>query len=314
MKGEFVVETENIGKRLDQILPAVLHVSRSFAQRQVASGHVTVNGKIVPPHYFVKVGDRVAWDIVEEKMEVVSNAALTVPLLFEDDDLLVVDKPAGLVVHQGEGHRQPDTLANWLLYARPAVQGIGDDPLRPGIVHRLDRDVSGVMVIAKTKTMYDHLRGLFDRGEIVKEYEAIVYGDMKKPEEVLTFPLARSRTKGWKIAARPFQRSGYSVQGTDRDEREAITHVVRMQALQHYTHIRALPKTGRMHQIRVHCAAFGHPIVGDTLYANKALHPERAPRLFLHATKLQFTDYNGKKREFVSLPPPIFTEFLSSAS
>lgn len=309
MNGTMVITAEKKGERLDRILPDVLQKSRSFVQRHITDGDVTVNGKTVTPHYFVKAGDVVVWDIAEEKTDVTANADLTVPILFEDDDLLVVDKPAGLVVHQGEGHRGSDTLVNWLLHARPVVRGVGDDPLRPGIVHRLDRDVSGVMAIAKTKMMYNHLRGLFDRGEMMKEYEAIVYGDMKKPEEVITFPLARSKTKGWKIAARPSQRAEYSVQGTD-DEREAITHIVRVEAFQHYTHIRALPKTGRMHQIRVHCAAFGHPIVGDTLYANKALHPERAPRLFLHATTLQFVDYNGNKREFVSRVPSVFTDFL----
>lgn len=282
MNGTLVITEEQKGKRLDQILPGVLHASRSFVQKHVKEGRVTVGGKNIPPHYFVKAGDVVVWDIPEEiKTAVVANADLAVPILFEDNDLLVVDKPAGLVVHQGDGHRGSDTLVNWLLSARPTIQGVGDDPIRPGIVHRLDRDVSGVMVIAKTKKMYEYLRGLFDRGEIVKEYEAIVYGEMKKPEEVLTFPLARSKTKGWKIAARP------SNEEAGEDAREAITHVVRIAALQHYTHIRALPKTGRMHQIRVHCSAFGHPIVGDTLYAHKGLHPERAPRIFLHATKLQ---------------------------
>ncbi|MDO8582106.1 MAG: RluA family pseudouridine synthase [bacterium] len=304
MNGTLIIIAEHVGKRLDQILPTVLSVSRSSVQKHVKEGQVTVNGKTVAPHYFVKVGDHVAWDITEVTTAVIANANITVPILFEDDDVLVVDKPAGLVVHQGDGHRGSDTLVNWLLHARPIVQGLGDDALRPGIVHRLDRDVSGVMVIAKTKTMYDHLRQLFYRGEMTKEYEAIVYGEMKKSEEVLTFPLARSKTKGWKIAARPSNEEG------EEGSREAITHIVRVQALQHYTHILALPKTGRMHQIRVHCAAFGHPIVGDALYAHKGLHPDRAPRLFLHATKLQFTDYNGKKREFVSPAPKIFYEFM----
>ncbi len=328
MNGTLTIIAEQAGKRLDQILPAALHVSRSFAQKHVKEGHITVGGKTVAPHYFVKVGEVVAWDIPDETTTaVVANSDIAVSILFEDDDLLVIDKPAGLVVHQGDGHRGSDTLVNWLLHARPAVAKVpfvatkgtfaepkflGQTNVRPGIVHRLDRDVSGVMVIAKTQAMYDHLRELFDRGDIIKEYEAIVYGAMKKPEEVLTFPLARSKTKGWKVAARPVDARVplVATRGTLADEREAITHIVRIQALQHYTHIRAFPKTGRMHQIRVHCGAFGHPIVGDTLYAHKGLHPDRAPRLFLHATKLQFTDYNGKKREFVSSVPSVFIDFL----
>lgn len=306
MNGELVITNEQQGKRLDHILPDVLHVSRSFVQKHVKEGQVVVNGKTVPPHYFVKVGDVITWNIPEQKTDIIANADLTVPILFEDDDLLVVDKPAGLVVHQGDGHRGSDTLVNWLLHVWPAIKGIGDDALRPGIVHRLDRDVSGVMVIAKTKTTYDHLRRLFDRGEIIKKYEAIVYGTMQKAEEVITFPLARSKTKGWKIAARP------SYQELTEDTREAITHVLRITALSHYTHVHVFPKTGRTHQIRVHCSAIGHPVVGDTLYARNNLHPERAPRLFLHATQLQFTDYNEKKREFTSSLPTIFTDFLNA--
>jgi 23S rRNA-/tRNA-specific pseudouridylate synthase len=167
------------------------------------------------------------------------------------------------------------------------------------------------MVIAKTPTTYTYLTHLFERGEVTKEYEAIVYGIVSQPDVTLTFPLARSKTKGWKIAARPSQRSGYSVQGTDFDEREAITHIVRIGALSHYTHLRILPTTGRMHQIRVHCAAFGHPIVGDTLYAGKTLHPEREARLYLHATQLRFTDPKGNERVFSSPLPETFAHFLN---
>ncbi|MBI4281382.1 RluA family pseudouridine synthase [Candidatus Uhrbacteria bacterium] len=304
MNGTLTITEEQKGKRLDQILPAVLHVSRSFVQKHVKEGQVTVGDKTIPPHYFVKVGDEVAWDIPEQKTDVIANADITMPILFEDNDLLVVDKPAGLVVHQGDGHRGSDTLVNWLLHARPAVKGIGDDVLRPGIVHRLDRDVSGVMAIAKTKTMYHHLSALFASGAVVKIYEAIVYGAVAKAEDVITFPLARSKTKGWRMAARPTGEE--ALEG----EREAITHIMRIASFQHYTHLRIQPKTGRTHQIRAHCAAMGHPIVGDALYARTALHPERAPRLFLHATAVSFVDYNGNKREFLSPLPQTFHDFL----
>ncbi len=318
MNGTLIITEEHKGKRLDQILPAVLAVSRSFVQKHVKEGQVTVGGKNVPPHYFVKVGDAVAWDIPEQTTDVIANATITVPILFEDDDLLVVEKPAGLVVHQGDGHRGSDTLVNWLLHVRPTIKGIGDDVLRPGIVHRLDRDVSGIMVIAKTKIMYEYLRDLFSRGAVAKTYEAIVYGAVAKPEEVITFPLARSKTKGWRMAARPLANEAPTLQeevGVSSplgagSEREAITHILRVASFQHYTHLRIEPKTGRTHQIRAHCLAFGHPIVGDAIYARSALHPERAPRLFLHATTVSFVDYNGNKREFASPLPSAFHDFL----
>lgn len=312
------VTTEESGTRLDHLLTALVSRPRSQVQKIIKEGCVQVNDALVAVHHFLHTGDRVTWTMVERTTNLTPNSTLDIPILFEDDELLVIEKPVGVIVHPAARHPAPDTIVHWLLAHVPTIVGIGSDPNRPGIVHRLDRDVSGVMVIAKTQVMYDHLVAAFTAGTVTKTYEAIVSGQCEKGETIIRFPIARSMTKSGKVAARPTEVApSHYPSGRERtarvvtsDEKDATTRIETMTILPHATHIRAMPETGRRHQIRAHCAAIGHPVVGDTLYATAALHPERAPRLFLHSTHLRFVDPHGVVREFASPLPPAFTEFL----
>ncbi|MDO8625039.1 MAG: RNA pseudouridine synthase, partial [Candidatus Diapherotrites archaeon] len=225
--------------------------------------------------------------------------------------VVVIEKPIGVVAHQGSGHTASDTVANWFVTQHPKAAVVGGDPMRPGIVHRLDRDVSGVMVLAKTQEMYDALVDQFTRGVVQKEYTAIVYGRMDQPHGVINFPLVRSTSKA-KMAAKPSSEQRAKDDERGEDERDAVTEFETMDARQHYSVVKAIPKTGRMHQIRAHLAAIDHAIVGDTLYAPKNHHPKQEERLYLHASTLTIADANGQARTFSSATPTSFAAFLAS--
>jgi 23S rRNA pseudouridine1911/1915/1917 synthase len=299
----YTITDEIAGGRLDQVAPEFVGETRSQVHKAIKAGLILLNGKQVTPHKKVREGDVVTWTMESKEIEMAPNREIDIPVLFEDDTLLVIDKPVGIVVHQGGGHTEPDTIANWLLAHTPAIKDVGPDALRPGIVHRLDRDVSGVMVITKTQEMYETLVDQFSRGVVDKEYAAFVYGHIDNAEGVIDFPLARSKHKG-KIAARPKESAG--------DAKNALTHYETVEAGQHYSHLRVMPKTGRMHQIRAHLAAIDHAIVGDTLYATKEQNPDRAKRLYLHAMQLSFDVLDGSRVTYTSKLPGEFEEFLSA--
>ncbi len=183
-----IVTTEESGKRLDHLLTALLSRPRSQVQKIIKEGCVQVNDIVVAVHHFLHTGDRVTWTIVERTTNLTPNPTLAIPVLFEDDDLLVIEKPVGVVVHPAARHPEPDTVVHWLLAHVPKIVGIGPDAVRPGIVHRLDRDVSGVMVIAKTQPMYNHLIAAFTNGTVEKTYEAIISGQWTKGDETIRFP------------------------------------------------------------------------------------------------------------------------------
>lgn len=306
MQGTLTIGEPYSGQRLDRVLSSFLKTSRSSVQKHIKEGQVTVNAKTVSPHYALRGGDVVAWSFGEEEsIQVVPNATIAIGILHEDEEKIVIEKPSGVVVHQGSGHKESDTVANWLLAHAPDARQVGSDPDRPGIVHRLDRDVSGVMVLAKKQEFFEHLVDQFARNAVEKEYLAIVYGQMTQASGTIDFPLARSTTKGWKIAARPHGDE------SDDNERDAVTHFETIEAKQQYSLLRVVPKTGRMHQIRAHLAAYRYPIVGDRVYAPKSFHPERAERLFLHATEIAFQG-KEKREKYTSPLPEIFQIFIQT--
>lgn len=298
MPHNLIVDPRESGERLDKFL--VRHVegsSRSALQKHIAAGTVTVNGKRTTAHRTLRAGDRV--DVgdttIELQQEPVRPPGPEPTIVYENDDVLVIDKPSGLTVHPGDTTDGP-TLVDWLVSHVPTITTVGDDPtLRPGIVHRLDRDVSGLMVIAKTQRAFNHLKRQFMDRTVKKEYLALVYGIPRTPHGTIDLPIERSRRLHGRMAAKP--------DGTEG--RDAITHYEMIRQVKNSALLRVTIETGRTHQIRVHLKALGHPIVGDTVYTTKPFRHKQQPidRPFLHAAKLTFTDLKGDTLTFESPLP-----------
>jgi len=291
--------------RLDVFLVQHADLSRSQLQKKIKAGHIRVNDKTVKAHHLVHPGDIVSIadpDIAVHREAKVSTAGEP-EILFEDDNYLVINKPSGLIVHGGPGIHEK-TLADWAVAHDPVIADVGDKPKeRPGIVHRLDRDVSGVMVIAKTKAAFDDLKEQFQNHSITKEYLALVYGWLTDQKGRIDLAIARKADKSGLMVARPKSTEGKAAETLFRVERfvKGMT-LVRVQTL-----------TGRGHQIRVHFKAIGHALVGDPLYKTKKLKVQKknAPRIFLHATKLEFDDLDGERKKFESPLPSDLAQFLA---
>jgi 23S rRNA pseudouridine1911/1915/1917 synthase len=264
---ELVVGPEAAGERLDVFLAAAAG-SRAAAQRLIDAGLVLVDGAVRPKRYAVAAGERVRVRAKPAAPEPeVPDAAFGIA--YEDEHLLVVDKPAGVVVHPARGHRA-GTLAQALA---GRIAG-GQDTRRAGIVHRLDRDTSGLLVVARTEAVYVALKDLLRSREITREYLALVEGRPAARTGTIDAPLGRDRRLRMRIS-------------TDTDEpREAVTHFELEQALEGYTLLRVRLETGRTHQIRAHLQAIGHPVAGDPEYGHAGL--LGLPRQFLHAERLAF--------------------------
>lgn len=226
---------------------------------------------------------------------------LELKIISDTQEYLVINKPAGLIAHGAE-HIKEKTLADLILKKYPAIARAGEDKNRPGIVHRLDKDASGLMVIAKTPASFKNLKKQFQERKIGKKYLALVYGQIKKDEGEINFPIRRS-SKGYKMAALPLTNKGEK----SEEGREALTFFRVKKRFINYTFLEAVIKTGRTHQIRAHLAAYGYPIVGDDLYGtnknrikNKKLN---LGRIFLVASELSFKDMSGEKQTFkIDLP------------
>ncbi len=223
-----------------------------------------------------------------------------IKIVTEQPDYLIINKPAGIIVHQGDIPISEPTLAGLLLKQYPELNIVGEDPLRPGIVHRLDKDVSGVMIIARTQDMFEYLKQQFQAHLIYKEYTAIVHGTFTQPDGSITFSIHRSSRDGTKMAARP-----------DNTGRTAHTDYTVLQQYQRYALVSLVIHTGRTHQIRVHLNAIGHSIIGDAVYRSKKLKTRLNPgRIFLHATTLKFTLPNGKSVGYTTPLPQMMQDFL----
>ncbi len=259
------------GGRLDAFLAERCpDISRSRLKRLITKGLVTVDGEPARPAHKIRAGQRVLVTAPEPEPYRLGGAGLPLDLEYEDDDLLVVDKPGGLVVHPGAGHRG-DTLADALAALDPGLEGVGG-PLRAGIVHRLDKDTSGLMIVAKNEAAHAHLSAQFQKRMVIKAYAALVHGNLTPGEAVVEAPIGRD--------PRHRQRMALVDSG-----REAVTRYRVTARYAGYSLLEARPTTGRTHQIRVHMAALGHPLVGDSTYGA----PEkRLARHFLHAHVIGF--------------------------
>ena len=270
----FEVGPGEAGERLDRLAAGKLDLSRSAVRRMLDEGSLLVAGRRESASYKVREGEVVEADVPDGGL---TQEEIPIPVVFEDEHLVVVDKPAGLVVHPGAGNPS-GTLVNALL-AR-GISG-GEDPSRPGVVHRLDRDTSGMMVVAKGEPAYSRLVGMMSRREVGRVYRAVVVGTGLPETGTVDSPVGRDPDNPTLMAA-----------GVGK---EAVTHFEKLAEASGHTMLRVRLETGRTHQIRVHLSAIGHPVYADPLYGT----PEPGRRLWLHAKKLLFRHpTTGEQQEF----------------
>jgi 23S rRNA pseudouridine1911/1915/1917 synthase len=287
------------GDRLDVFLcRRIREFTRAQFQRFVDKNQVTVNGGFRKSSYKLRAGDLVE-ALVEMPLPIPPEPQL-IPLdiLYTDEHVAVINKPSGLLVHPGSG-RQDGTLVNALLYHFPEVRGIGPED-RLGIVHRLDRETSGIIITARSLKAYQELKRQFKSREIKKIYQALVWGHPAEAEGTIDWPIGRHIHHGRK----------YSIE--TRKPRVAITDYTILRRFSEFSLVEVRPHTGRTHQIRVHLAAAGHPVAGDRIYGPRK--PRREiPRLFLHARKIGFRHpETGEWREFEAPLPSDLEGFLKT--
>lgn len=306
-------------KRVDSAVTALLQekcpertpLSRASLTRALREGKVLLNGAVVLPRVIVATHDMVSIspEIFSESAGVEpSFEPIALTKLFENERILVVDKGAGVQMHQGGSH-EGITVAQWILAHYPGLATVGEDPLRPGIVHRLDRDTSGILVIAKDAESFQALKKSFQDRDVEKNYVALVYGHLTEREGKIDASLIRNPGE---LKRRAIDTAHYT--GTlPGNTRTALTYYHVIARYEGYDLVLLTPKTGRTHQIRVHMAFLGHPVVGDKLYAFKEvkrknlLSPERH---LLHSTKLSFTLFD-EQYQFQSPLPADFKRVLS---
>ena len=245
------------GERLDAFIArSVENMSRSGAQKLLEEGCVLLGGKPGKKNDKLKIGDEVSVTLPEPKEVDIVATEMALDIVYEDDDVLVINKPKGLVVHPAAGH-QDDTLVNGLLYAMEGnLSGINGE-LRPGIVHRIDKDTSGLLAVAKNDFAHTWLASQLKDHSMARTYEAIVCGNLKEDSGTVDAPIGRHPSDRKKMCV------------TARNSRHAVTHWEVVNRYRGYTHVRCKLETGRTHQIRVHMAYIGHPILGDTIYGHK---------------------------------------------
>jgi 23S rRNA pseudouridine1911/1915/1917 synthase len=303
---EFDIPADQDGQRLDRALVSVLaEHSRSQLQRLIADGCVRVRGAVViKPNTIVHGGDHIEVAVPAARPSELAAEPLDLEILYQDADVAVLNKPAGMVVHPGAGHAS-GTLVNALLHHVDDLSGIGGE-LRPGIVHRLDRGTSGVMVVAKNDAAHQELGRQFQDREIEKEYIALVWGLVNAGRRI-DAAIGRDPENRQKMSSRA------------RHAREAVTRITRAHHLPGLTLCQVAIHTGRTHQIRVHLSAIGHPVVGDAVYGGvhrrvpgdiRAI--QRLERPFLHAARLVFSHpRDGRRLEFIARLPEELTSVLN---
>ena len=286
------------GERLDAFVArAVPELTRSAAQRLIEEGNVKRNGKPGKKNDKLAPGDIIDVTIPEPKEVDIVAKEIPLDIVYEDEDVVVINKPKGLVVHPAAGH-QDDTLVNGLLYAMgDDLSGINGE-LRPGIVHRIDKDTSGLLAVAKNDLAHTVLASQLKDHTMARTYEAIVCGSFREDSGTVDAPIGRHPTDRKKMCV------------TSRNSKEAVTHWEVVKRYRGYTHIRCKLETGRTHQIRVHMAYIGHPILGDTVYGHKKPELGQSSQC-LHAGALCFRHPRDGRPVMVLAPlPDYFREVL----
>lgn len=296
----FLVSLEQQGARIDSFLSDCLpERTRSFIQKLIENETVFVNERSVAKSYRVQEGDRVSLSIPAPVCDAAQAEEIPLCIVYEDEDLLVVNKPKGMVVHPAPGNYS-GTLVNALLYhCAGNLSGI-NGVIRPGIVHRIDKDTSGLLIVAKNDRAHQFLAEQIKEHSFTREYEAVVYGHLKEASGTVNAPIGRSKNDRKKMAV------------SYENARDAITHYETIREYRDFSQIKCRLETGRTHQIRVHMAYLGHPVAGDPVYGPK----KRITFLdgqCLHAKKIGFIHPRTKEyMEFDSPLPDYFVRFLAS--
>lgn len=303
--------------RLDVFLAEKNGISRSQAQKMIEADLVLINGELpkkageqISAKDKVVVLKKAKINKTEAKKEIVKEEKKPIgkfKIIAETPDYLVVEKPTGMLTHstmKGE----TDSLANLLVKKYPELKKVGDDPIRPGIVHRLDKEASGLLVVARTQKMFNHLKEQFKNRTIDKEYMVLVHEQVQRDWEQINFPIVRSKSAD-RMSALPATTKGLE----NTTGKQALTEFWVEKKFINFTLLKVKIHTGRMHQIRVHMLAYDHPVVGDPMYyqrRQKRMWDDRLGRLFLHCTKLSFKDLSGETQTFESPLPKQLSDFL----
>ena len=290
--------TENqAGERIDRFLADSQDLTRSFLQKILKEGEVIVNGKSVKANYKLRKGDRIEFDIPEAVEPDIVAEDIPLSILYEDADVLVVDKPKGMVVHPAAGHYSR-TLVNAVMYhCKGELSGI-NGVLRPGIVHRIDRDTTGSIIICKNDMAHNEIARQLKEHSINRRYRAIVIGVLKDEEGTIEGAIGRDKKDRKKMAI-------------TADGKPAVTHYRVLQRFKHYTYVECVLETGRTHQIRVHMASIGHPLLGDEVYGRRS-DKYKCEGQCLHAMTLGF--HHPRTGEYIEVNaplPPYFEHLLA---
>lgn len=293
---EIKILCEKDAERLDTFIAENTEFSRSRAVKLIESGNISINGGSVNKKTPVRAGETVTILLPDAVPLEVKSENIPLDIVYEDDDLLVVNKPKGMVVHPAAGNYE-GTLVNALLsHCGDSLSGI-NGVMRPGILHRIDKNTSGLLMVAKNDKAHNFLAAQIKEHSFTREYEAIVHGKIKNDFGTVNAPIGRHPTKRKQMAV------------TDKNSKEAITHFEVIERYDGFTHVRCRLETGRTHQIRVHMAYMGHPVAGDDVYGPKKVIKELEGQC-LHAKKIGFIHPNGEYMEFESSLPDYFEQFL----
>ncbi|MDA0208354.1 MAG: RluA family pseudouridine synthase [bacterium] len=297
---QHITLNEGQSGRLDKILSEILPFSRAKIQHAIKNGSIQMNNKATLVKTLVTAGDVISYDETVFYDVERSGDLPKLHILFENDDVIVIDKQAGVIVHPADSTKEM-TLVDSLLEHYPDIKDVGDDPIRPGIVHRLDKLASGVMIIAKTQEAFTYLKAQFKNRTAKKHYRVLVHGNFSEESGTINFPISRAKNSG-RMAAKPLSQGG----------RDAITHYTVLNHFENYDELDVHIETGRTHQIRAHMFASDHPVVGDKLYKQRNTKERDIGRLFLHAYSLTIELPNGEQETFTTPLPDELQTLLDS--
>lgn len=294
-KFSFLIQEELVDERIDKCLSVLIDtLSRSYIQKLIKEGQVLVNNQVVKANYRTKAEDEICFYLPKSVEPEILPQNIPLNILYEDNDVIIVNKPKGMVVHPAAGHYK-DTLVNGLMYhCKDSLSGI-NGVLRPGIVHRIDMNTTGSLIVCKNDFSHNHIAAQLKEHSITRKYHAIVYGVLKDDSGTIDKPIGRSEADRKKMAVNA------------KNGRNAVTHYRVLKRFDKYTYIECQLETGRTHQIRVHMASIGHPILGDDVYANRPC-PFKLEGQTLHAKTIGFI--HPKTEKYMEFDAPLPNYFL----